>query len=142
MSKRSGFEHLKKDYPVFQIKNLTDVTKTLDLIGDNDVQIPGKTTVPIKSEDLYQMPDSSFFWVIEPNMRTLVKYGIIKGKDDAAEDDDSADDGKKKKANTSSSSSGSNSTSSSDTSKTVPGASSSVDAANTDGKSGSNTADK
>ena len=78
MSKRSGFEHLKEDFPVFTIQNKTGVTKHIDLADGHDVPIPGKSTAKVKSAELHQMPNSIFFRVTDPDVQTLAKYGVIK----------------------------------------------------------------
>ena len=78
MASKQGFDALKQDYPVFQIENKTNVSKILDLIGDDDVIIPPNSIVDIDASKLYQLPNSTIFKLKYPKVSTLIEYGLIK----------------------------------------------------------------
>jgi hypothetical protein len=75
---RTGFENLKEDFPIFIVENKTNITKHIVLADNHDVPIPGLTKRPIESANLIQMPNSKFFRMINPDIPTLVAYGLIK----------------------------------------------------------------
>ena len=77
MSKRSGFDKLKEDFPIFTIENKTSIPRTLDIAGSEDILFPAGAVKDVLASDLIQMPNSLMFRVKNPTVKDLVKYGLI-----------------------------------------------------------------
>lgn len=73
-----NFETLKKAYPIFEVRNRQSLSKNILLRNNEEVVVPGNATVKIASEDLIQMPDSTFFKVVSPSVDALIEHNVLK----------------------------------------------------------------
>lgn len=81
----SPFDKLKKDFPVFTIKNKSMTAKHIALANGEDIQVQPGATVDITSANMIQLPDLSSFKCVNPSTSKLISYGIIKSNKPAAE---------------------------------------------------------
>tara|TARA_B100001146_G_C15954282_1_gene336975 strand:- start:32 stop:388 length:357 start_codon:yes stop_codon:yes gene_type:complete len=73
----SNFDDLKKEFPIFKIKNKTDLQQIIRLADNDSVQLPPRTTIRVESSKLIQVPDMKLFRPVEPSMEDYQAAGIV-----------------------------------------------------------------
>jgi hypothetical protein len=74
-------ENLKRQFPIFVIKNKTAMPKELLIAGGETVHIPAFGVRKIASSNIIQIPDSVFFECISPSVDDLILFNVITRED-------------------------------------------------------------
>lgn len=100
------FESLIKEFPVFTVKNKTNVTKNIPLKDNEELVVPAYGIAKINASLLAGVPSSINFKMVSPGIKDLINHGVIEGKktnpvitnkaSDTVDDGKSWDDKKKK----------------------------------------------
>lgn len=77
MPKKNPFEELKKEFPIFRIKNRTNVPQIIKLAGDDSVQVPANTTIRVESANLIQVPNMNIFRPVSPSTEDYQMAGVL-----------------------------------------------------------------
>jgi len=74
------FESLVKEFPIFVVKNKTAITKNIPIKDNEELVVPSHAIVKIDANLLGGIPSSTFFKMVSPSVKDLIKHGLISSK--------------------------------------------------------------